>query len=175
MLKLSLRTKYILATIVEFIGAFLIALILHRVIEMLVIIPSLVIFRTQYTKTFHAETIWQCCTCTLVLILLLSLLSIPLSYSIGLSIILSYFAALVLYYIADYIYFKNIKAIKVALGMKKEVLLTKCHQYNLTDIETKVLVMFYCDKLKRWQIGNLLSYSEDMISKIKKRALDKFV
>ena len=31
----------------------------------------------------------------------------------------------------------------------------------------------YVDKLKRWEIGNLLNYSEDMISKIKEKALNK--
>lgn len=71
--------------------------------------------------------------------------------------------------------FKRKKKIKVCIGMDRELLLAKCKEKDLTEKETQVLVMFYCDRLPRWKIGNKLGYGEDNISKIKKRALDKLV
>ena len=44
---------------------------------------------------------------------------------------------------------------------------------SLSELETKVLIFYFCDKLKRWQIGNLLNYSEETISRIKEKALQK--
>ncbi len=71
--------------------------------------------------------------------------------------------------------FKKRRKNKVCLGMNRELLLSMCKKKGLSEMETQVLVMFYCDRLPRWQIGKKLDYSEDNISKIKKRALDKIV
>ena len=57
--------------------------------------------------------------------------------------------------------------------MNKDILIEKCKLYDLNDLEIKILVSYYCDGLKRWQIGNQLNYSEDRISQLKKQALDK--
>jgi DNA-directed RNA polymerase specialized sigma subunit len=59
-------------------------------------------------------------------------------------------------------------------GISEEEMSIICKWRKLTPIETKVMVLYYCNCLKLWQIGNELNYSQDNISKIKRRALDKF-
>lgn len=67
----------------------------------------------------------------------------------------------------------QLKKINIDFNIERSILEKKCRLYNLTDLETQILIKFYCDKLKRWEIGNSLGYSEDMISKIKEKALNK--
>jgi DNA-directed RNA polymerase specialized sigma subunit len=67
----------------------------------------------------------------------------------------------------------QMKKTNIDFTIERSILEKKCKFYNLTELETKVLIYYYCDKLKRWEIGNLLNYSEDMISKIKEKALKK--
>ena len=58
--------------------------------------------------------------------------------------------------------------------MPKDILREKCEIFALSETETNVLIYFYCDKLKLWEIANILNYSEIRISQIKKDALNKF-
>ena len=67
----------------------------------------------------------------------------------------------------------QVKKTNIDFNIERSILEKKCKLYNLTELETKVLIYYYVDKLKRWEIGNLLNYSEDMISKIKEKALNK--
>ena len=67
----------------------------------------------------------------------------------------------------------QLKKTNIDFNIERSILEKKCKLYNLTELETKILICYYCDKLKRWEIGNLLNYSEDMISKIKEKALNK--
>jgi DNA-directed RNA polymerase specialized sigma subunit len=67
----------------------------------------------------------------------------------------------------------QLKQVNIDFNIERSLLEKKCKFFNLTGLETKILVYYYCDKLKRWEIGNKLGYSEDMISKIKDKALLK--
>lgn len=67
----------------------------------------------------------------------------------------------------------QLKQVNIDFNIERSLLEKKCKFFNLTELETKILVYYYCDKLKRWEIGNKLGYSEDMISKIKDKALLK--
>lgn len=168
------KLKYALALIIEVVGIISIALIYKRIVECFVITPLMLLFRRKYSKTFHAEEFLQCSVSTVILYYILARIGLPLEISIGLSVILAYITTEVLFFIQDYKDLIGIKQVKIRVGMNKTILEEKCKLYNLTDIETKVLIHFYCDRLKRWQIGNILNYSEDNISKIKAKALDKF-
>lgn len=59
-------------------------------------------------------------------------------------------------------------------GISEEEMSILCKWHKLTPIETKVMILYYSRCLKLWEIGNELNYSEFNISKIKRRALDKF-
>lgn len=67
----------------------------------------------------------------------------------------------------------QLQSLKVDFNIDKSLLIRKCKLYQLSELETKVLIFYFCDKLKRWQIGNLLNYSEETISRIKEKALQK--
>lgn len=173
--RIPAKTKYLLGTFVQFAGIFVLSYVFEKILEILIIIPLFFIFRSKYTKTFHANTMFQCSVYTLIMFIILCLLSLPICYSILSAVILCYATTNVLYYIRDYLDIKRIKCTKISVGMNKEKLLQVCKLYNLNELETQVLTLYYCDRLKRWQIGNKLNYSEDNISKIKKKALDKLV
>lgn len=67
----------------------------------------------------------------------------------------------------------QLKKINIDFNIERSILEKKCKFFNLTELETTILISYYCDKLRRWEIGNNLGYSEDMISKIKEKALAK--
>lgn len=168
------KIKYFLASFIQFGGILLLSILFERIIEILIIIPLFFWFRSKYTKTYHAKTIWQCTLYTLLMFLIICIISQPIQISILITIILCFFVTEFLYYLSDYLDFIKIKKFKIYKGMNKATLVNKCIIYELTDLETQVLTMYYCDRLKRWQIGNVLNYSEDNISKIKEKALKKF-
>lgn len=168
------KIKNILASILQFGGIILLGILFERLIEVLIIIPLFFWFRSKYTKTFHAKTIWYCTLYTLIMFLIICLIAQPVYISILITIILCFFTTEILFFLQDYIDLNKVKKFKIYKGMNKQVLIDKCKMFNLTDVEIQVLTMYYCDKLKRWQIGNVLNYSEDNISKIKEKALNKF-
>lgn len=169
------RVKYFLGTIVQFGGIFILSVVFERILEILIIIPLFFVFRSKYTKTFHANTIFECSIYSLLMFFIICLISLPVELSILSSVLLCYLTTTILYYIRDYLDISRVKKIKISKGMNKQDLIDVCKQNSLNELETKVLTMYYCDRLKRWQIGIKLNYSEDNISKIKKKALDKLV
>lgn len=168
------KLKLLLCTILQFGGALALGWYFNHLIEIIIIIPLFFWFRSKYTKTFHANTMWLCNAYTLAMFIIIVLLAQPITVSIFLTIILCYFTTEILYFIKDYLDFLKVKDFKIYVGMSKTILEEKCKMYDLTEIETKVLIHYYCDKLKRWQIGNILNFSEDNVSKIKAKALEKF-
>lgn len=152
----------------------MISYLFERIIEVLIIIPLFFVFRKKYTKTYHAKTLFECTLYTLLLFLVICLVAQPIQTSILLAIILCYLTTEFLYLIKDYQDLIKVKKFKIYKGMNKQLLIQKCQLYELSEVETQVLILYYCDRLKRWQIGNVLNYSEDNISKIKEKALNKF-
>ena len=117
---------------------------------------------------------WLCTTYTLAMFTFIVLLAQPITVSIFLTIILCYFTTEILYFIKDYLDLLKVKKFKIYRGMNKDILINKCKLYDLNDIETTIMINFYCDKLKLWQIANVLNYSEIRVAQIKKEILDKF-
>ena len=168
------KLKSLLATIIQFGGAIFLGWYFNHLIEIIITIPLFFYFRSKYTKTFHANTIWHCTAFTLIMFLIISLLSQPIAISICLTIILSFVNTEVLHHIKIYLDFLKVKKFQMYRGMPKDILRDKCEIFKLDEIETNVLIYFYCDKLKLWEIANILNYSEIRISQIKKDALNKF-
>lgn len=67
----------------------------------------------------------------------------------------------------------QLQSVKVDFNIERTLLIRKCKLYQLSTLEIKVLELYFCDKFKRWQIGNQLNYSEETISRIKEKALQK--
>lgn len=168
------KLKLLLCTILQFGGALALGWYFNHLIEIIIIIPLFFWFRSKYTKTFHANTMWLCTAYTLTMFTIIVLLAQPITLSIFFTIILCYITTETLYYIKDYLDLLKVKKFQIYRGMPKDILENKCKMYNLTDVETKIMIHFYCDKLKLFQIANILNYSEIRVSQIKKVILDKF-
>lgn len=173
-LKNKLFLKGLFHSVLQFVMIFLFAIFHNCIFEMLIVYVCFFYFRTRFTKQFHALTSWGCTLITIVVYYLVSLWIPNKSYSLILIILFTYSINYISYAYRDYLDFIKIKKFKIYKGMNKATLINKCIIYELTDLETQVLTMYYCDRLKRWQIGNVLNYSEDNISKIKEKALNKF-
>ncbi len=172
-LKLNIKQKDFLYTVLQISGIVVLSILFQRVLEVFIISILFFIFRRKYTKTFHAKTLRDCTLYTLIMFLIICLILPPLQSSYGVIIILCYVTTEALYFISDYLDLTKVKKFKIYKGMNKDILIEKCKLYDLNDLEIKILVSYYCDGLKRWQIGNQLNYSEDRISQLKKQALDK--
>ena len=173
-LKNKLLIKGLFHTLLQFILIFLFAWFNSCIFEMIIVYVCFLYFRTRFTKQFHALTSWGCTLITIIVYYLISLWIPNKSTTLLLIIIFTYFINYISYTYRDYLDFLKIKEFKIYRGMSKKLLTEKCEMFELTDVETKVLTMYYCDKLKRWQIGNVVGYSEDNISKIKEKVLKKF-
>lgn len=173
-LKNKLFLKGLFHSLLQFIMIFTFAWFNSCIFEMCIVYVCFLYFRTRFTKQYHALTSWGCTLITMIVFYFVSLVIPNKSISLLLIILFTYLINYISYCYRDYLDFLKIKKFKIYKGMNKDVLLNKCKMYDLTEIETQVLTMYYCDKLKRWQIGNVLNYSEDNISKIKEKALNKF-
>ena len=168
------KFKMIMYNIIQFGGALFLGWYFNHLIEIIIIIPLFFWFRSKYEKTFHAKTMFECTLYTLLMFFIIVLLAQPIAISILLTVILCYCTTEVLYYIRDYLDFLKVKKFQIYRGMDENIMKKKCAMYNLNDIETSIMVNFYCNKLKIFQIANILNYSEIRVSQIKKDNLDKF-
>lgn len=171
--KIPFQAILIFYTIVQFGGILIISYFMDMLLETIIFIPLFFIFRRKYSKTFHAEDFLPCTAYTFIMFIIKNKISLPISSSILLTVVLAYTTTDALYYIKDYIDIVNVKVIKIRRGMDKDLLISKCKQANLTEDETYVLVEYYCNRKKRFEIGMDLGYSEANISKIKEKALSK--
>lgn len=169
------KFKLIIYSLIQYTTVLFLGWFYNRLLETLIIIPLFFYMRSQYTKTFHARTSLECTFFTIIMFYVLDELSLPVGTSILFIIVITYITVEILYHLSEYLDLIKVKKFKIYRGMNKDILIKKCELNNLSDIETQILVSYYCDKLKRWQIGNMLNYSEDRISQIKKEALDKLV
>ena len=168
------KVKLILFTIIQYGGAILLGILLNRLLQIIFFLPLFHIFRRKYAKTYHASDFVQCTIHTFIMLIAVCLISLPLHISLIFIVLLSYITTDILYYLEDYLQLLKAKQLKISYGMNEELLIDKCKELNLSQLETDVLVMFYCRRMKRYEIGIKLNYSEDNISKIKSKALSKF-
>ena len=160
-------------TIVQFGGVLVLSYFMDMLLETIIFIPLFFIFRRKYSKTFHKEDFVPCTTYTFIMFIIKNKISLPIPTSILLTVVLAYTTTDILYYIKDYMDVVNVKIIKIRRGMDKDLLISKCEQANLSEDETYVLIEYYCNRKKRFEIGMDLGYSEANISKIKEKALSK--
>lgn len=147
----------------------------HVILQYIISAFTFFIMKTVFGKSYHADTVIKCTTLACIVFITETRLSLPLYISILCNIVLGTIVAYIMYVFYYFFKFTSKNGITVYKGMSKEELDEACKDVNLEDIEYQVLYMYYCEKKKRFIIGNELGYSEDSISKFKKKALDKLV
>lgn len=149
----------------------------NRLIEMIIILVSFFYFRSKWDKQYHS---YHCFWVSLIVFYLIG----RLSYNIGLSILIetitAYLITLISYHVKDY--FDNKKElkklntkpkIKITRGMNKDLLYKMCADNYLNEEETKLMIYYYCDKMKLDAISIKLNYSEITIKRKKSELLKR--
>lgn len=168
--------KYkLLMDILIYASSFGLAFLLDKVFETLFIFISFHIFRGLFPKQLHLKSTINCIKLTLFIFAVSILSVLPNELSKIAPIILGMLICLITYFVQDYLDFLTRKNKGLVKGMSEEDMIKLCQEHRLTELETKVMILYYCKCMKRWEIGNESNYSQDNISKIKKKALDKLV
>ena len=147
----------------------------HVILQYFIVAISFFVIKKVFGKSYHAETIIKCTSLSCAVFVTATRLSLPLSVSILCNIIIGTLVAYMMYVFYYFFKFTSKSGVTLRRGMSKEELDEACKDVHLEEIEYQVLYMYYCEKKKRYIIGNELGYSEDSISKFKKKALDKLV
>ena len=178
--KISLRTKLILKglfhSIIQFCVIFAFAWYKECIFEMAVIYCCFFIFRSQFEKQYHATTTWLCTLYTFIVFFIVSNITPKKELSLLLIICFTFIINFISFLVRDYFDLKDkFKAMKVKIskGIDKNKLLDICKVNNLNNIETSILVYYYCDRLSLTAISFKLHYSYDYIAELKSKAIKK--
>lgn len=63
--------------------------------------------------------------------------------------------------------------VEIRKGMSKDKLINLCELSQLTELETKILTYYYCDRLTLTAISYKVDYSYDSVYLIKSKAIKK--
>ena len=97
------RIFYSILLILQYAIIGFLAYFFDRILEVLTIIPLFFIFRSKYTKQFHAKSLFLCGCYTLIVFFIISIISTSKEISILASIFLTYFLTTISYYVRDYL------------------------------------------------------------------------
>ena len=177
---MKLRNKLILKglfhSLLQLIAILSFAMFNECILEMLIIYICFFIFRSTFEKQYHAPTTWLCTLYTFIVFFIVSLITPDIKVSIILIICFTYFINKMSFYVRDYLDLKDkFKAskVKITKEMDKNKLLEICKLNNLTELETSILVYFYCDRLSLTIISYKLNYSYDYIATLKSKIMKK--
>ncbi len=145
-----------------------VAFLNHTVIECIFILSSFLITKKVFGKPFHFNSASKCFIVSNLTYYMLNRITFNIGISfvipISLGIALSYFTSLLV---------KKTEEVKLYRGMKENVLREICVDYNLTSVETDILIDFYSNKMSLVKLSLKYNYSKDAIWKKKKAALLK--
>lgn len=177
---MKLRNKLILKglfhSLLQLVAIFTFAWFNECIIEMSIIYICFFIFRQTFEKQFHATTTWLCTLYTFIIFFIVSLIAPDIKISVILIICFTYFINKMSFYVRDYLDLKDkfgASKLKISKGMNKDKLLEICKLNNLTDLETSILVYYYCDRLSLTIISHKLNYSYDYIATLKSKIMKK--
>ena len=177
---MKLRNKIILKglfhSVLQFIVIFSFAWYNNCLFEMSIIYICFFFFRTKFEKQFHAKTTWLCTIYTFIIFYIISYITPNKEKSIILVIVFTYTINNLSFYVRDYLdLVDRFKARKICIskGMNKDLLLDICHMNNLNELETNILIYYYCDRLSISSISYKLNYSYDYIVELKGKILKK--
>ena len=83
---------------------------------------------------------------------------------------------MIMYYIQDYLDLNDrFKAIKVGItrGMARDTLINICNENNLNELETNILLYFYCERRTLLYIANKIHYSYDYTAELKSNIIKR--
>lgn len=177
---MSLRTKFIIKglfhSILQLLLIFTFAWFNDCFLEMMIIYVCFFLFKSKFEKQFHAKTTWLCTLYTMIVFYIVSNITPKLHISILLIILFTYNINYISFHIREYLDLKDrFKASKVEItkGMAKNKLLEICKLNNLNELETNILVYFYCDRLSLTVISHKVSYSYDYVAELKSKIIRK--
>lgn len=173
---LKINAKCIINTLIQIICIFTFAWFNDCIFEMSIIYVCFFVFRRNFEKQFHAKTTWLCTLYTIIVFYIVSLITPSKSISILLIIGFTYFINKISFYVRDYLDLKDkFKASKIEItkGMAKNKLLGICELNNLNELETNILVYFYCDRLSLTVISHKIGYSYDYVAELKSKIIRK--
>ena len=177
---MKLKTKIILKGLFHSILQSLLVLTFawfnNCIFEMLTVYLCFFLFRTKFDKQYHALTSWGCTLITMIVFYVVSLIVPNKSISLLLVILFTYFINLMSFYVRDYLDLRdrfNAKSVKITRGIDKDKLLEICGTSELSDLEIKILVYFYCDRLSLTAISYKINYSYDYVAELKSKAIKK--
>ena len=156
-------------------SSFGLAFLIDKVFETLFVFISFHLFRGLFPKQLHLKSTISCVKLTLFIFSTAVLVVVPNELSKIAPIVLGMLICLITYFVQDYMDLITRKQKGLVKGMSEEDMIKLAKEHSFTELETKVMILYYCKCMKRWEIGNELNYSQDYIAKVKKRALDKLV
>jgi uncharacterized protein (UPF0333 family) len=131
----------------------------------------------MFEKQYHAPSIWLCTLYTIIVFYIITAIAPNKELSLLLIVILTFLINVLSFVIREYLdlkaKFTSIKGIKIAKGMSKEDVNTLSNNANLTELETSILIQFYCERKSIQHIAMKYNYSYDRIWQIKSEALTK--
>lgn len=179
-IKISLHTKLVLKglfhSILQFIGIFAFAWYQDCLFEMAIIYCCFFIFRNTFEKQYHASTTWLCTLYTFIVFYIVSNIAPNKALSLLLIVVFTFSLNLISFMVRDYLDLRDrFKAIKVeiAKGMARDKLLNICNENNLNELETNILLYYYCDRKSLTYIANKLHYSYDYIAELKSNIIKR--
>lgn len=174
--KLKINSKLIFHSFVQFAAVIFFGWYNNRLFEILVIYFTFFVFRRTFEKQWHAATTWLCTIYTIIIFYAISLIAPSKELSILLIVLSAYGITFLSFCVRDYFDLKDrFKAIKIDIkkGMSRESLLNICKANNLTELETKILTCFYCDKLSLLKISRNIGYSYDYTAELKSNIIKR--
>lgn len=178
-MKISLHTKILLKGLFHSILqlSFIIAIgwLFDKLFEIAIIYCCFFIFRSTFEKQYHALTMWLCTLYTFIVFFVVTKITPRKELSLILIVAFTFTINFISFHLREYLDIKarvlKVKGVKICKGISKEQLQVIIDNINLTDIEIKILAMFYCERKSITYIANHLSYSYDRIWQVKNEAL----
>lgn len=173
-LKSKMICKGLFHSLLQFLLIFSFAWYNSCLFEMAIIYICFFYFRTRFEKQFHASTTWLCTAYTIIIFYIVSCVSPNKAISILLIIGFTYTINLISFYVRDYLDLRDkfkAKTVKITKGMSKDKLLEICEFNNLTELQTKIMIYFYCDRMSLTAISIKINYSYDFVAQTKSRII----
>ena len=175
-LRTKLRLRILTHTILQLSAMLLFGYFADRLFEMVVANICFFMFKPTFTKQYHAPTMWKCTLLTSFVAYIISLIVPNKSISVVLIILFTYFINVTSFYVRDYLDLRDkfkAKQVSITKGMNKDKLIEICGTSGLNELETDILVYYYCDRYSLSKISYMIEYSYDYVAELKSKAIKK--
>ena len=177
---MKLKTKFLIKglfhSLLQFIAIFTFAWFYNCILEMIIIYICFFLFRTKFEKQYHAPTTWLCTIYTFIVFFIVSNITPKIHFSVILIILFTYCINQISFWVRDYLDLRdrfNASKIEITKGMNKDVLLNICKENKLNEMETQILVYYYCDRISLTAISYKVNYSYDYVAELKSKIIRK--